>query len=146
MKRGRNPKPSVSFYMPSQTFGEIKVLFTYDGKRYSGGGTWLTLTKDEFNKLKPNGEPKKWDSKNNPKLLNGILVHELLRIIRNCLEERLNKDLDEGKELEEEYVRDLISTACDKMFKQLAIWCTNQEWNKRVYEAFSNYNPLKSKK
>lgn len=146
MKRGPKPKPSVNFYMSSQTFGEIKILFSYDGKRYSGGGTWLTVTKTEFDKLKPNGEPKKWNDKNNPKLINGILVHELLRVIKNSLEERLNADLREGKELEEDYVKELISTACDKMFQQLGIWCTNQEWNKRVYAAFSNYNPLKPNK
>lgn len=132
--------------MPSQTFGEIKVLFTYDGERYSGGGTYITLTKKEFEKLKPNGEPKNIKAKDNPKLINGILIHELLRLLRESLEGKLNKDLENGLELKEDYVKDLMSAACLNMFEQLGIWCTNQEWNKRVYEAFSNYNPLKSKK
>lgn len=142
-RRGRKPKPSISFYMPSQTYGDIKILFSYNGDRYSGGSTYLTLNKDEFAKLKPNGEPKNARSKDNPKLINGILVHELLRVIRNSIEDKIREDLDFGKELSEEYVRGLMNDACSKMFEQLGIWCSNQEWNKRASEYIANFNPLK---
>lgn len=140
--RGRKPKPSISFYMPSSSYGDIKILFSYNGERYSGGSTFLTLNKEEFAKLKPNGEPKNARRKDNPKLINGILVHELLRVIRNCIEERVKEDIENGNELSEGYVRGLMNDACSKMFEQLGIWCSNQEWNKH-HSSNPSFNPFK---
>lgn len=136
MKRGRKPKASVTFYMRCSTFGDIKIMFSYDGKRYTGGSTYLTLFREKFDMLKPNGDPKSTRSKNNPKLVNGIYVHELLGVIRKSIENRVNEDILQGRELSEEYLKGLMNEACTKMFEQLGIWSSNIEWNKRLGKAF----------
>lgn len=134
-RRGRKPKPSVSFYMRCSTYGDIKIMFSYGGQKYTGGSTYLTLFREEFDLLNPNGEPKNAKKKDNPKLINGIYVHELLRIIRRSVEERVESDLKQGRELSEEYLKGLMSEACSKMFEQLGMWSSNIEWNIRANKA-----------
>lgn len=139
--RGRKPKASVTFYMRCNGFGDIKIMFSYSGRKYTGGSTYLTLFREEFDLLKPNGEPKDMGCERNPRLINGIYVHELLGVIRNTIEERVNDDLAYGRELSEEYLKGLMGEACDRMFAKLGEWSSNIEWNRRISKALREGRP-----
>lgn len=137
MKRGRKPKPSVTFYMRSSLYGDIKILFSYNGERYSCGSTYISLMAEDFELLKPTGEPKNPNDARNPKIANGIPVSDLLihlgRYIVGEVEERLSR----GGDVDEAYIRELSECASKSMFEQLRVWSGNIEWNRGLAKAMS---------
>lgn len=135
MKRGRKPKVSVTFYMRSSMYGDIKMLFSYKGERYSLGSTYISLMAEEFDMLKPNGEHKDNDSNKNPKLHNGIYISDLLVYLRNFVIEKVEERLSFGESLTESYVRKLSEDAAKAMSEQIGVWSSNLEWNKGLAKA-----------
>lgn len=135
MKRGRKPAPSVTFYMRSSEYGDVKILFSYNWERYSGGTTYISLRRDAFDKLKPNGEPKDACDENNPKVTNGIPVSDLLVFLRQYIVGRVEECIRYGKVVDEAYIKELCSVAAKAMFEQLQVWSSNLEWNRCMYKA-----------
>lgn len=135
MNRGRKSKPSVTFYMRSSEYGDIKILFSYNGERYSGGTTYISLPVDKFALLKPNGEPKKVGDPENPKIANGILVSDLLVFLREYIVRKAEERLSGNKSIDEDFIKSMCSDASKALMEQIEIWSSNLEWNKGVYNA-----------
>lgn len=138
MNRGRKPKPSVTFYMRSSEYGDIKILFTYERERYACGSTYISLDASDFNRLKSNGSPKNPKNPMNPRIANGILVSDLLSYLRKYIINRVEEKISFKEPISEEFMKELCSAASKSMFEQLKVWSSNLEWNRRLHKAMSS--------
>ena len=123
----------MRFYQRSnKDHTDVRVTLYAEGKRY-GGSMRLLIPKSDFAKLNPDGTDKK-GYKNAPRLLNGILISDILTAYRDYVIKEAKRVIEQGI-FTEDFFRNLINEARDQMFKNLKKWATNLEWNKRIYQA-----------
>lgn len=124
---------SMRFYQRSKNDEtDVRVTLYAEGKRY-GGSMRLLIPKSDFDKLNPDGSGKK-GIKNPPRLLNGILISDILVAYRDYVIAEVKKKIAEGG-INDDYFRNLLYYAREQMFRNLKKWATNLEWNKRIYLA-----------
>ena len=108
--------------MRSAEYGDIKMLFSYNGERYSGGTTYISLRTDEFGLLKPNGEPRDAGNPGNPRLAGGIPVSELLVCLRSYVVGRAEDRVRQGGEIDGAWVKELCGSASLAVQERLRAW------------------------
>lgn len=135
MKQGRKPTPRVTFYMRSCEYGDIKIMFCYNGYRWSGGSTYLSIGVDEFEMLSSDGTPRVAEDVRNPKMANGIPISDLLTYLRLYIVGKVEERLRDGMDVDEVYVKELCGRATKAMYEQLRLWSSNLDWNRNVNRA-----------
>lgn len=137
MRRGRKATPSVTYYMRSSEYGDIKIMFTYNGNRYTGGSTYISVGVEDFSRLRSDGSPKVEGDVHNPKMANGVPISDLLVYLRRYIVEKAEQRLLLGADIDRSYVKDLCGMATKAMYERLKTWSSNLEWNRCVNRALA---------
>lgn len=131
---GKKPTPRIRYYLRSDSL-TLQVRLSYNYKQFTASLDFWLYPISEYRKLTTSGRLENPEEPNRPKTTFNVDASDLLVLFARSIEDYLAQRIEEGKAMDEDYIKSLLAYAVNKHVEQGIRWYKALRGNETIPEA-----------